>query len=325
MSFAPMVAYAVAALVALVAFALVVRRRRTRATLRRLAMAVLLLLIAVRPVVGSQSGTAMAADLDVLLVIDRSTSMAAEDYNGDQPRTRGVAADVRAVTERYAGARFAMVTFTREGFVEMPFATDATAVVTLGDSISPQLYLYSAGSTISGGVESAKALLERAERDRPGRKRILVYMGDGEQTSADPPGSFAGLKPLVDGAVVMGYGTDAGGRMANGISNDHVRDRSTGDPAISRIDEGNLRRIAQELDGTYLHRARPDRPDLPGVRTGFSAALTGAKVTSGAETYWVFALGLLGLALWELWERATQHRRLRAELGVRTETTRRTS
>lgn len=320
MSLHPLWPLAALAALAVVALGVAVRRTRTapasvrRPALRRLAMAVLVLLVAVRPVVGTSSQKAMASDVDVLFLVDRTTSMAAEDWNGGQPRLRGVAHDIRKVAERYPGARFALVTFTDRGYVEMPLSTDATAVASLADSIQPEIYLYSRGSSISAGVETAAGLLRDAQRRQPARRRHVIYLGDGEQTSAQPPGSFAVLKPLVSGGAVLGYGTEQGGRMKTGFGSESYVSGSNG-PGVSRIDEGNLRRIAGELGVDYLHRTGPDEPGVRGTSGGFAAVLGDARVTGGTETYWVFALGLLALALWELWDQATAHRRLRRELA----------
>lgn len=321
MTLHPLWPLAALAFVAVVALAVAARRGRARprpvrrAALRRLVMAVLVLLVAVRPVLGASSTRAMASDVDVLFVVDRTTSMAAEDWNGNQPRLRGVAHDVRKVAERYPGARFALVTFTDRGTVEMPFSTDATAVASLADSIQPEVYLYSRGSSISAGVETAAAVLRDAQTQGPGRTRHVVYVGDGEQTSNQPPGSFAPLTALTSGGAVLGYGTAQGGRMRTGIGDNQSYVEGPGGPGVSRIDEGNLRRIAAELGVDYLHRTAPDDPPVRGRSGGFAALAGDATVTSGTETYWVFALGLLALALAELWDRASAHRRLRRELA----------
>ncbi|GAB3709424.1 vWA domain-containing protein [Mariniluteicoccus flavus] len=325
MTFHPNLVLAGLALLAVLGLALTAWRGRTgpkvarRIDLRRLGMAVLVLLIAVRPVVGGQQGRGLASNVDVVIMVDRTTSIAAEDWNGAEPRVRGVAHDIRKIAERYPGARFAIVTFTSRGVVEMPFTTDATALLSVADSIVPELYLYSAGSSISAGVATTEKLLRDAEKAQPGRTRQLFYLGDGEQTSKEPVESFAALKPLIRGGGVLGYGTAAGGRMKTGITENGYVHAAGGD-AVSKIDEGNLRKVAGELGVDYQHRARPDQPNLPSAG-GWSTALGDARVTSGMETYWMFALALLGLVLWELWDAATVHRRLRTELGVRTRAT----
>ncbi|NNG20063.1 VWA domain-containing protein [Naumannella sp. ID2617S] len=290
------------------------RRTRDRAGWRRLGLAVLVLLIGVRPVVGSAAGDAAASTADVVIVIDRTTSMGALDHADGKPRMDGVRSDVRAVVKRFPGARFALVTFDSGARVEMPLSSDAGAVVTLADTIIVQNYTYSAGSSISRPVELLTGMLAQAQKAAPERQRYVVYLGDGEQTSDETPGSFAELKPFLAGGVVLGYGTVAGGRMPTGYGRDNfVYDPAGHGDALSKIDEGNLRTIADQLGVGYQHRTGDTSAlQLNPKRTALG--LGDGRVHSGVETYWVFALGLLGLALWELWRSATAYARLREEL-----------
>lgn len=87
---------------------------------------------------------------------------------------------------------------------------------------------------------------------KPGRVQILFYFGDGEQTSDKKPKSFSAIRSLVQGGVVMGYGTDQGGPMKENVGYtldpgekvDYIKDYTSTDyagdrTAISKIDEGN--------------------------------------------------------------------------------------
>ena len=58
-----------------------------------------------------------------------------------------------------------------------------------------------------------KQQLIEAEKNSPERSRTIIYFGDGEQTVETSPKSFEPLKKYIDGGLVLGYGTAAGGRM----------------------------------------------------------------------------------------------------------------
>ena len=54
---------------------------------------------------------------------------------------------------------------------------------------------------------------QQADARTPERGRVVFYLGDGEQTAADPPTPFDIDKRLINGGAVLGYGTTEGGRM----------------------------------------------------------------------------------------------------------------
>ena len=88
-------------------------------------------------------------------------------------------------------------------------------------------------------------------------------MSDGEQTVQPAPRSFERLDAAVAGGAVLGYGTDEGARMhvyvgRDEVSDLYIHDYETGTDAISRIDEANLAKVADELGVTYVHRTVPD-------------------------------------------------------------------
>lgn len=310
----PVVALAAACLVAVVVLA--ARRTTGRwTTARRVALALLLLAVALRPTLGTTSERVDASNADVVLVIDRTTSMAAEDYDGRKTRLTGVQADVRRLTEELAGARFALVVFDNTGRVEMPFTTDATALVTMVDVMGYREGYYGQGSSIDTGLEAAKKVLTSSHDADPDRGRVLVYLGDGEQTVATPPRSFAELEPLLSDALVLGYGTTAGGRMRSHPDYDsYLYDRTTHTEALSKIDEGNLRAIAEQLGGEYRHRTAPGAIDarlkLPSGRGGPGS---GESVT-GTELAWLPGLGAALCLLAELWDTLAAYRVARREL-----------
>lgn len=278
---------------------------------RRVAMVLLVAVISLRPTVGSEAGRGQSTDVDVLILLDRTLSMAAEDWNGAEPRMNGVRADTAELVEQYAGARFSLISFDSGARVESPWTTDGTAVQSLVDAMTLELTIYSKGTSIDQGVElGAQTLAEAAESD-PGRTRVVVLMTDGEQTRATTPEPFTPLTGNSDGGLVLGYGTTAGGPMRNPLVDEYITDPKTGDNALSHLDEAALQKAAQEMGASYVLRSSPGRiPDLP--RGGFGA-LTGGETVTGAEVYPIAAVGLLGLVLAELWTVATTWLSVRRE------------
>ena len=105
----------------------------------------------------------------------------------------------------------------------------------------------------------------------------------------------------------MGYGTTKGGIM-------HVTDAYTGEsevlmderdypyqPAVSYIDESNLKKIAQELGISYVHMDRTERIEstLNNIKNSVDTDVEEDKREGYAELYYFFMIPLAVLVAYE--------------------------
>lgn len=222
----------------------------------RLLVLGLLGVIALQPSWGGEDENSPPSGTDIVLMIDRTTSMAAQDYAGSRPRMDGVAEDVATIVAAMPAARYTVVTFDNEARIAAPWTSDISAIVTLAETMGWREEGYGLGSDISTGLPLVERLLESSEAARPQASRYVVYFGDGEQTSEQAPRSFEPLAPYVDDALVLGYGTDEGGVMAQRVDTEELVTRD-GISQLSTIDEANLQQIADDLGARYLHRSAP--------------------------------------------------------------------
>ena len=152
--------------------------------------------------------------------------------------------------------------------------------------------MWSRGSSVTIARDQLRTALERGRDTHPERARLVFYFGDGEQTAQDPR-PFDIASQLINGGAVLGYGTAAGGRMAitAAFETGDIVDPSTGQPAISVIDEEQLAAISNQLGVPYLHRQRRGPRDRRGVRLKELAPLratdSGEIVGGRAELGWV--------------------------------------
>jgi Ca-activated chloride channel family protein len=122
----------------------------SRATHWRLTAAVLLLgLAAVRPAVPGEQVDTSAANLNVYFVVDTTSSIIAEDYADERPRVQGVASDIAAIAEALPGARYSVVTFDQDARVRLPLTTDTTALDAAVETLLPESYEVSRGTSVS--------------------------------------------------------------------------------------------------------------------------------------------------------------------------------
>lgn len=274
---------------------------------RRIGIAVAFVLVLLRPGVGQADVATQLADVDVLVVLDRTRSMAALDHDGRQPRITGAQADLDALAEELPGARFALLTFGAEARLTLPFTTDVAAFGAAVETLDLERPREGDGSSASRPVSEVVTVLERAAEQRPERRRIVVFVGDGEDTAPDDGDqSFEDVAELVVGGAVLGYGTTEGASMPAGDDLDddegYVEDPATGGTAVSHADPDNLEEVADQLDVRFLERTGPGGIDE--VVDSFGASYVDGERGSGRpaahDLTWVFGLVLLGLVLLEL-------------------------
>lgn len=258
------------------------------ATVRHILLGLCLAVIALRPVFGAERVESTTIRADVVIMVDRTTSMGARDYAAGQPRITGVSRDVRRLVSRLSGARFAVVVFDNNARIEVPFTTDGMTIVSAVDSLGWREIEQGSGSDISVGVPEAEALLKESEKRDSGALRVLYYAGDGEQTAQKKPDSFATLKPLVSEAFVLGYGTTAGAPMLKSPSakSDVMHN---GKPALSKADPAALQTIADQLGGTMSMRDPEKDLPLPGAIVP-TRTTTDIRLSASGEVYWIVAV-----------------------------------
>ncbi|MEP6798841.1 MAG: VWA domain-containing protein [Lapillicoccus sp.] len=275
---------------------------------RRSAMVALLLVAALRPGVPGGDITVNTTDLDVFFLIDTTSSVMAEDYAGGQTRLTGVRADVKGIAAQLAGARFTVMSFDHETITRLPLTSDGGALASSLDTLLAETSTWSQGSSVTVARTDLAAALDRDRQSHPERARIVFYLGDGEQTAPGAPEPFNLDPTLVNGGAVLGYGTTAGGRMKQtGTRRDgYIIDPTTGQPALSVIDEKQLQDIARQLRLPYLHRTSEDGAaailDQVALKdTGSLATADESRTVGGRlDLYWVFLLALAALAAWDL-------------------------
>ncbi len=213
---------------------------------------VLVLVIGLRPVIVETRYEFATKNLDVLFVVDNTMSMWALDYNGRKERMEGVKKDVSFIIEELAGSNFGLVTFDDSAHVLSPFTQDMQYIRDLFDTFkSPDSY-YAKGSDLSIPYQDIEALLLSSAR-KENRKTIVFYISDGEITNGRQLKNYSELAQYIDAGAVLGYGSPEGGKMKESYGYSYVYDYQTHKDAISKIDEENLGKIAEQLGLEYLN------------------------------------------------------------------------
>ncbi len=264
---------------------------------------VLVLIIGLRPVMVETKYEFATKNLDVLFVVDNTISMWALDYNGRKERMEGVKKDVNYILNELAGSNFGLVTFDNTPHVLSPFTQDLQYIRDLFDTFEAQDSYYANGSDLSIPYQDVEALLLSSAR-KENRKAIVFYISDGEITNGKELRSYADLAQYIDAGAVLGYGSSEGGKMKNSYGYSYIYDYTTHKDAVSKINEDNLKKIAEDLGLEYLNMNSGNVALSGAVELIKESSKTVIEAGNGAEVqrdiYFYFAYPLMFMMILEI-------------------------
>ncbi len=185
---------------------------------------------------------------DLMLAVDASRSMAAQDFtvNGREVTRMSVVKGVvgRFITGR-DGDRVGLVVFGDYAYMLSPLSIDVHAVRSLLDGVVPSIV----GSATAIG--DAIGLAVKKLRERPKGSRVLVLVTDGENTAGSLPPMAAAQLAVFEGIRIYTIGVGSKGLvpfMENGQRT----------MVSMEIDEDLLKTVATMTGGAYFRATDTD-------------------------------------------------------------------
>ena len=205
--------------------------------------AVMIILALARPQWGELPGEESVRTRDLVLALDVSDSMLAQDVPPSR-LVRSIEAAQRLLP-LLEGNRVGVVVFAGEAYPLVPLTKDLDAVAAFLGGIYPGM-VARPGSDLERAVAAALELLP-AEGDG----RVVVLVTDGENLQGNVDRAVSSIKEAGIGALTVVAGTERGGPIpvpdASGALH-HKRDQN-GQPVITKAHPEVLEAIAEAVDG----------------------------------------------------------------------------
>jgi Ca-activated chloride channel homolog len=223
-------------------------RQKIRATLLVVAIACVLLAMA-RPRWGYGLEETKQSGLDVVVALDTSKSMLAEDVRPNRlSRAKLAALDLMRLSK---SDRLGVVAFAGSAFLQCPLSLDEEAfrqsIESLDVNIIPQ-----GGTAVAEAIQAALS----AFKEKTDNHKILVLFTDGEDNDGDAGVLDAARAAAKDGLRIftVGVGTPPGEVLSTSdpFGNRVFIKDAAGNVVKSRLNETLLQQIAKETGGFYL-------------------------------------------------------------------------
>lgn len=177
--------------------------------------------------------------VDIIMVLDISSSMLAEDFQPN--RLEAVKTAAQQFIENRVGDRIGLLVFAGETFIQCPLTTDKDVLVSLLNDVRVAEKEYD-GTAIGMAIANATNRLRSSEA----KSKVMILLSDGSNNAGElDPTTAADLASQFDIKVyTIGAATDQSMTYIPGVGR-----------MVNEIDEETLKAIAKTTGGRYF-RAR---------------------------------------------------------------------
>ena len=253
------------------------------------ALALLLLALA-RPQLGIEPREVKRTGVDIMIALDGSYSMAAEDIAPN--RLAKAKQEIGKLADAFEGNRIGLLVFAGESVIESPLTFDVTTFKLFLGAVGLNS-VQRGGTDLSGAIRKGTALLIGATA----KSKALVILTDGEDNVGDPLGEAK--KAAAEGIRIYTIGIGSGSavpipiRDEDGKLTGYKKDKN-GEIVRSRLNSQELRDIALHTDALFVSASNGDldlAPIIKSISNLEKSDITSTRFTSYVERFQLFLAG----------------------------------
>ncbi len=201
-----------------------------------------------RPQFGSKLREERSQGIEMVLAVDVSNSMLAEDFKPNRLERTKYA--IGKLFDNLEQDRVGVVVFAGEAKVQLPITSDYRMAKAFTRKISPSLVSVQ-GTSI--GQALSQALLSFSSSTAENQSRVIVLITDGESHDNDALAAAEQAAQMGIKIFTIGIGTPEGAPIE--INGEFITD-SEGEMVVSKLDEELLMQLASVTDGAYVRSSQ---------------------------------------------------------------------
>jgi Ca-activated chloride channel family protein len=280
-------------------------RRRFKTALWMLALVALLLSLA-RPLFGHREIKVERPGVDLMIALDISKSMLAEDA-GASNRLHAAKSAILRLLDRPSGDRIGLIAFAGEAFLMTPITQDHQAVVRSLEALTTT-------ATSKPGSDIAAALKLAVQSFDPKQQsgKAVVLISDGEELQGDAIVAAREVATKGVSIFTVGVGSTTGTRIADrtpprGYERPQFdvkyAKNEFGQEVVSRLNERVLQQVAVAGRGFYVALGDEGQGLITISERGLAPLARGTEIRKSKDLreFFQIPLGLcVALLLWEM-------------------------
>lgn len=220
---------------------------------RMLALALLIFAIA-RPQTGAKLEKAKHKGVELMILLDVSNSMLAQDIKPDRLDRAKLA--IQKLMDQLESDKIGIIVFAGKPYVQLPITTDYAAGKLFLSNVSADM-VPTQGTAIGTAIDMALTSFNFSDKTK---NKAIIIISDGENHEDD---AVASAKTVAEKGVfvhTIGIGSADGSPIpVEGKSgNTYYKQDNEGNTVISKLNETMLQEIATAGKGIYVHATSAD-------------------------------------------------------------------
>lgn len=202
----------------------------------------LLVVALARPQFGSKLREVTRQGIEIMLAVDVSNSMLAQDFEPNRLERTKFA--INRLLEGLRQDRVGLVAFAGDAYVQLPITADYVTARNFAAQLSPTM-VSRQGTAIGAAIDLAASSFSSGSEG----SRVLIVISDGENHEDD---ALAAAKRATEQGIkiyTIGIGTPEGAPIQ--IGGEFLKD-DQGNMVVSKLDEPSLEEIALSTGGAYI-------------------------------------------------------------------------
>ena len=196
-----------------------------------------------RPLIGAKLKEHETKGAEVVIALDVSNSMLAQDYSPNRLERAKLA--IARIVDKLRDDRIGLVVFAGGAYVQLPVTTDYVSAKMFLNSISTESVPVQ-GTALGEAINtSARSFSAQSEKSR-----AIIVITDGENHEDDPVGAAKNAAEMGIRVFTIGVGSPEGKPIPlkeGGL----LKDRN-GEIVVTRLDEDILKQVAEVGGGAYV-------------------------------------------------------------------------
>ena len=179
---------------------------------------------------------------EVMIVLDVSNSMLAQDYSPNRLERAKLA--ISRVVDKLRDDRLGLIVFSGNSFGQLPITADYVSAKMFLNTISTESVPVQ-GTAIGEAINTAI----RSFSSQSDKSRAIIVITDGENHEDDPVAAARQAAEMGIRVFVIGVGSPEGKMIP--VGGDYLRDKN-GEIVVTRLDETVLNDVASAGKGLYV-------------------------------------------------------------------------
>lgn len=207
------------------------------------AITILIFMIA-RPQVGSKISHEKREGIEVLIALDISNSMLAQDVIPSRLEKSKLL--IEDLVDHFTNDKVGLVVFAGDAFVQLPITNDYVSAKMFLQNINPSL-ITTQGTDLAQAISLSQSCF--TQREHIGRAIIVITDGEDHEGGALEAAREAYKKGI--NVFILGVGTSKGAPIPDG-NGGYLKDNS-GQTVLSALNEQMCQQVAKAGNGVYIH------------------------------------------------------------------------